>query len=867
MKSKNIPKCIREGIFCMMTGALVFAGSTMTVQAAGEGNAVETTAPEPTGTTGPDPEANNGEQPATPAVTVTPVANGGTDAEIQQIVVNTVDDNFGAQVSTITDASGAIITNFHEDVDPATETSSETTTTFESTDRDPSTLVETEVGTYTEGNQTVHYGVYTDGTSSEPVPIHEETTTSTTEVTTNSKEVAEQTEQYFSDNETEPGTGKIVETTTQEQSYLGGRIVIQSTTTTTLELVHGVEVASANLDGKPCADLAKFEGEGDGQVLNGDQFTVIVQDKLDGEGNYVLNEDGSKATETILVQTGTRNGQPYERKYDETTSHKELFDLITGAAEAKSVIKESATIHRTVDADGKEVTTITRTYTDENGKLQTVTTSYEKGQTMSKEDEAAFKKTPISKTTYVLAGTDVEIEASELDDAGLTDMAGVKFTVTYADSNSEPTITYTYKDKDGNEVEKTLSDTVSATLKQNLINKANSGDTKNTETYYTLGDVTLDASEVFEGMEDVSFNVNTISGEVTYKDKAGNDVTLDKDNSLAKKLVAYARTHGGESVDTTTDGSFYNLEKIEQDGKLIGYKDASGNIYSVADGWTVVPGAVQYYNINGATEDINSATELTQEQIDSILNEVGNTYIKVLNSDGKTWKKDVSGSDAQALLEKSPTLSQYAQYFKDGKLSIALKKDSNGKIETASEYEERVNGIIADMKRDFKDKGFTLSEDTKVQTKTELTQKQLDEDLDATWKVVDPDGKQIDPENLGAMLTKAGLGDYVSYFTNGTLTKIYDLKVDENGVPTETEKEYADRVAEELGKIRTALAAKGFTLSEDAKGEAQIGLDKSEMEDFKKAGWHVVDEAGRAIATADLVQALTDAGLGTYADY
>ena len=33
MKSKNIPKCIREGIFCMMTGAMVFAGSTMVVEA------------------------------------------------------------------------------------------------------------------------------------------------------------------------------------------------------------------------------------------------------------------------------------------------------------------------------------------------------------------------------------------------------------------------------------------------------------------------------------------------------------------------------------------------------------------------------------------------------------------------------------------------------------------------------------------------------------------------------------------------------------------------------------------------------------------------------------------------------------------
>ena len=40
MKSKNVPKCIREGIFCLMTGALVFAGNSMNIQAA-EGDAAD----------------------------------------------------------------------------------------------------------------------------------------------------------------------------------------------------------------------------------------------------------------------------------------------------------------------------------------------------------------------------------------------------------------------------------------------------------------------------------------------------------------------------------------------------------------------------------------------------------------------------------------------------------------------------------------------------------------------------------------------------------------------------------------------------------------------------------------------------------
>lgn len=39
MKTRNIPKCIREGLFCFMTGAMVFAGSAITAQAE-EGDAL-----------------------------------------------------------------------------------------------------------------------------------------------------------------------------------------------------------------------------------------------------------------------------------------------------------------------------------------------------------------------------------------------------------------------------------------------------------------------------------------------------------------------------------------------------------------------------------------------------------------------------------------------------------------------------------------------------------------------------------------------------------------------------------------------------------------------------------------------------------
>ena len=43
MKTKNVPKCIREGIFCLMTGALVFAGSSLTANAetVGDDNSID----------------------------------------------------------------------------------------------------------------------------------------------------------------------------------------------------------------------------------------------------------------------------------------------------------------------------------------------------------------------------------------------------------------------------------------------------------------------------------------------------------------------------------------------------------------------------------------------------------------------------------------------------------------------------------------------------------------------------------------------------------------------------------------------------------------------------------------------------------
>ncbi|MCR4595991.1 MAG: hypothetical protein K5673_04325, partial [Lachnospiraceae bacterium] len=128
MKSKNIPKCIREGIFCMMTGAMVFAGSTMVVEAEENETSMDAGTPE---TTGPDTAGNENS------------SNGGdTDASAAAAIAT--DENYGdvqgtqdiPDVVTPYSTTSESVTTYTEVIDDATNTTSETTVDYKETTYD-----------------------------------------------------------------------------------------------------------------------------------------------------------------------------------------------------------------------------------------------------------------------------------------------------------------------------------------------------------------------------------------------------------------------------------------------------------------------------------------------------------------------------------------------------------------------------------------------------------------------------------------------------------------------------------------------------------------------------------------------------------
>ncbi|MBQ9333149.1 MAG: hypothetical protein IJS12_02330, partial [Lachnospiraceae bacterium] len=607
MKSKNIPKCIREGIFCMMTGAMVFAGSTMVAEAAENETSMDTT--------GPDPEQ---------------VADNATDLDYG------VEENKEVKPEVQTDYSttSETITTYTEDLDASTGTSSETVvtyteTTYDVTNGDYCEMRPTDdfAESVASGEVTEPYAVRLDADGNiqydangevvkvpvsqipsmnideggyfyfkdgdnDPDPYYTNETTTETTVTTDSKEVAEaikaDIEQEMADQKAnqngvdgQDANGDPSNTVTETDSRFNTTKKVITLSVSDIETTAYINTTDAdgNVTGK--TDVTQYG------VTENDSFTVTT------------SADGQTVTVTKTTTTTDSEGN---KVTTETEVTGDLYDIIVGAAQnkAKTYYLDTTTgkiqtdgnnsyeVVKEVAEDGTVTTTVTKTTTKADGTTETTTHSYVNNETVSAEDQIILDNTDTKDIKYVIAGTDTGIKASDLEN--VDDLKGIQFSVSYekvqvnGNTSKEETVV-TYKDKDG--VEHTLTGSLADTIAE----KALEGKTVASKTVYTLGEgnskVTLSENEAFDGIENVTFVVNTDTGVVTYVNSQNETVTVT--TSLAQKLVDYAKANGG-STQTR-----YNLDTNE-----------ITNLEN--DGWTV---------IKGTTDTKTDLTEAQKDALDS----------------------------------------------------------------------------------------------------------------------------------------------------------------------------------------------------------------------------------------------------------
>ncbi|SCY83489.1 hypothetical protein SAMN02910292_03132, partial [Lachnospiraceae bacterium XBB2008] len=217
-------------------------------------------------------------------------------------------------------------------------------------------------------------------------------------------------------------------------------------------------------------------------------------------------------------------------------------------------------------------------------------------------------------------------------------------------------------------------------------------------------------------------------------------------------------------------------------------------------------------------------------------------------------------------------LGKYAQYFDNGKLKVDFLKDAEGKItETAKDYAARVDGIIEDMKRDFANKGFTLSADADADGMSGLLYAEAHADKYSTYNV------QIDKINTDIAMSKATLlgilnaglepdkqlkeADLIEVTEDGkTYIKIDNLSHEQLDALTTYNYDYSTVSSE------TKYYVNGIELIGAAKAEAAkiadfetLKFTISEDKEGRKTVTYKVGDVTHTIDNADLKKAIIDA--------
>ncbi|MBQ8947073.1 MAG: hypothetical protein IJ058_09705, partial [Lachnospiraceae bacterium] len=388
MKSKNIPKCIREGIFCFMTGAFVFAGSAITAQAAeGDGGADL-------------PQEND----------ISRDLDNGTDSVAEdaadQVVNQATDDNYGEQTSgesyTETNSEGDVtqtdVATYQETGDNNTFTS-ETTVTTETTEyntdnfnkvedssqstvvkngpAEEATLVDSKgnpikdskgneiTSTVTNYTETTTQGHYEDPDNAGTwAPYEESTTTQETTVTTDNRDVAEG-----------------IKAGIEAEIVNGGESTVKDNKG---NVIHATTVSVSDISVAASIDGTDVTGMG---VNEGDSFKVTT---------------ASDGTITITKTDAAGKSTTVEADSD-------LYKIVNKASEGKEktyYIEGSET-----EVDGNHTYTVTKNV-DESGN-ETVSVTDENGNEITSDQIRATVLNNTNATiNYVVTGTNVGVDGT-----------------------------------------------------------------------------------------------------------------------------------------------------------------------------------------------------------------------------------------------------------------------------------------------------------------------------------------------------------------------------------------------------------------------------------------------------------------------
>lgn len=622
MKTKNIPKCIREGLFCFMTGAMVFAGSAITAQAE-EGDAL----PQDNDISS-DINNSHDDEVENTAASITDEAGDATDGDYGDPVgepsVETESGDYYETVTTTTEyeesgtdyESTTTVTTetttydvenpeyFNKEVDNTDITDVEKGTPKEAVlvDETGTPVLDSEgneqtdiVSTYTETTTTGHYE--SKDAPGEWAPYEESVTTSTTTVTTDSKELADQIVANITAEQTRGPQTSIV---TDAKGN-----VIESKTVSVSKITETVNAFGQDVTGMGVSDGDVFVVKSDGTITqNGkvldsnDKLYEIVKVASEGEGveketTYSINV-GDKTYKDVkqgdaefydgLNVTYDGNGYTFTKDGESVTVDQTNDYVKTLMENAKKDAKTTQSYSITVDGN-----TYTEGVTDKDVELYDGlravydgdSVTFYKGDTnvtpqVANTDYANALKAEAVKNAVITYTVKIGGQEYSVEDINIADMLD-GLTVTSTDGK---TVTYS---KDGVNPENEYVKKLAELAKTNATASAEAGTTYTITIGSKTYSVDQPVAELFNGLVATSTN----GKDVTFSKEGVDDSTgYGKELAdLAKQSVKYKVTIDGTEYDvdgataelleglivTSTDGETvtYNKEDVNTENEFV----------------------------------------------------------------------------------------------------------------------------------------------------------------------------------------------------------------------------------------------------------------------------------------------------------
>ena len=379
MKNKNVPKCIREGIFCLMTGAMVFMGSGLEAHAAEELPTED------------------------PISTELDTSTNLATAEAKELV--SIPSEPTSSETTIVDNVTTIENTYVESTETATATTEETTIIVTNSIEDLTKDTEN-VTVVTEDNKIITSGEYIED-------VKTTTTKSETTVVTDNEDTADALETLVKAEETKNTADKGINFESRTTNYFDedGTDV----TSTAEDFVEKTEIAIEDATFK----VTKDNGIESVSYDAGDGYTVL-DDSFD-DLKQIIIKSAKLGDETVTYTTST--------KAEITDDIKAALNKINTNNIVFTILPISATEYQV-------------TYKDAEGVAQKVTDPTLKQFLVNQLGKEGITSTTIdyNGSTEYKNAADAESEVADAIAKGFIDAHTVEGSTTHTETYSDPTV-------------------------------------------------------------------------------------------------------------------------------------------------------------------------------------------------------------------------------------------------------------------------------------------------------------------------------------------------------------------------------------------------------------------------------------------